>query len=187
MGKFFAPAPRSIAELATIFVETLDGIAATKNDISNALSETVFKAAAYSMGVEIEGEVTTESIGLAMGKKIKTETGIDLGNVLDGESAKVKLERVAIAALLLELKVDAPATRGGLAMALGVVIRKEVKDSAIAGDAAALIGDVGSKSEVAMLLAAIKDRDKTPKAGAYYENLRLRQKKYRQTHRRIRA
>lgn len=187
MGKFFTPPPRSIAELAQIFVETLDGIAEAKTAVSDALSETTFKAAAYAMGVEINGEVTVESIGLAMGKKIKADTGVDLGNVLDGENVKAKLERVAIAAVLAEIRIEAPATRDGLAKALGVEIRRRVRESALSGGAVDIIGDVGSKSEVAMILAAIKARDKTLKDDAYHVALRARQKKYRDTHRRIRA
>lgn len=186
MGKFFTPPPTSIAELATIVMETLDGIANAKTDVSNALSETVFRAAAYSMGVEIYGEVTVDSIGLALGKKIKADSGVDLGNILDGESVKDKLERVAIAAVLLEMRVDAPANRDGLAEGFKVAIRRGIAAKIGTEEAAGLLDDVGSEVEVVAIKAAIARRDKPLKAGKFAADNRARQAKFRTTHRRVR-
>jgi hypothetical protein len=168
-------------------METLDGIAETKQYVTDKLSETTFRAAAYSMGVEIEGEVTTDSIGFALGKKIKAESGIDLGNILDGEHVKFKLERAAIAAVLLELQVDAPATRDGLAEGLKTVIRRRVAEKIKSEGLADLVMDLGSKVEVAALLAAIARRRKPLIEGKFAADNRARQATFRQTHKRVRT
>jgi hypothetical protein len=187
MGKFFTPPPTSVAELATIVMETLDGIANAKRDVSDVLTETVFKAAAYAMGVEINGEVTVDSIGLALGKKIKAQSGVDLGNILDGESVKDKIERVAIAAVLVELRVDAPASRDGLAEGMKAAIRRGIAEKIGTEEAAGLLDAVGSVAEVTAILAAIKRRDKPLKAGEFARKNRERQATYRSTHKRVRT
>lgn len=157
-----------------------------KRRVSDKLSDAAFRAAASTMGVDIEGEVTVEAIGLALGKKIKIESGVDLGNVLDGESVKDKLERVAIAAILNQYGIDAPATRDGLSQAVGVLVRRRMLEKISTGAAAGLLEDVGSKVEAAAVLAAIKRRSvpllDTKKAAQNRE----RQANFRATHRRVR-
>jgi hypothetical protein len=139
------------------------------------------------MGLDIDGAVTVDSIGLALGKKVKNETGVDLGNVLDGETVKSKLERVAIGAALNELGVDAPANRDGLAEALRVVIRRRIADKIGAGDVRGLLDDIGSKAEVLAILGAIKRRDLPLTEGVKAAQNRDRQARFRATHRRVRA
>lgn len=185
MGKFFTPPPKSVHELSVIVLETIEGIADAKSWLADKLSETTFRAAAYSMGVEIDGEVTTDSIGLAIGKKVFAETGLQLGNVFDGEALRVKVERAGIARVIQELGVDAPATREGLADAVKVVVRRRIEEKIGEGAADALVGVMGSADDVAAILAAVKRREKPLLTSAAAVGNRERQARFRQTHKRV--
>lgn len=186
MADFFRPPPRSVRELAQIVEETLSGLDSARELLTDRLSETTFKAAAYAMGVEVEGAVTIDSIGYALGRKINDESGVDLGNVLDGEHVKVKLERVAIKAVLLEMGVDAPANRDGLAQAMRTLIKRRMIEKLGDGVGSELLEGMGSLAGVAEILAAVARKNKPLIATDKAADNRRRQATYRASHRRVR-
>lgn len=185
MGEFFTPPPKSIKEFAQLVLETLDGIAESKSWAAQKLSDEAFKVALSLMGVDIAGDVTIDNIGIALGRKILKETGLDLGNVLDGENVRVKVERAGLKRVIKELGIDAPATREGLADALKVVIRRDIAAKVGDGEALSLVRDMGSTDDVEAIKSAMKKREKPLIDTKAARQNRERQARFRKSHKRV--
>jgi hypothetical protein len=180
-GKSFdASNPRqSMVDIVTLGLGTIDAFVKMKND---GLSQLAFLAAGAALGIDVEGgEVTIDSIGRAIGKKIEGESGLTVGNVFDGEALKIKLERAGIQLLMKNAGIDGAASREGLAAGIASKVRARILEAGGAEFAAA----VYSGSEVLEVVKRLQGRElKTSKAAA---DSRARQEKYRASHKRVLA
>ncbi len=149
-------------------------------------SEMAFEAALLAMGIEIRAgkRVSLESVGQAIGDKVKSDSGLDIGNVFDnGELLKSRIERAGIALFMQRQGIEGAASREGLAGALAGLIR--ARANALIESGADLSGVRVNQDVVAGLIAFTQKKDNPLKEGEIAEGNRRRQQTWRDSHRRV--
>lgn len=176
------------------FVGNVYLINETKNKVVDfataTASDMAFEAALLVMGIEMRSgkRPTLENIGVAIGDKIKAESGLDIGNILEPDSQttiREKIERAGIAKFMMDAGIEGAATRDGLAAAFKAQVNKKINELVANGDLQGVAVSVSAVEDIKRLLDK-RDKKELLQSKNAIAN-RARQAVWRQTHRRVLA
>jgi hypothetical protein len=153
----------------------------------NALSELAFRAALSAMGVDmpLSEPVTIERVGLALGDKVGEQLGVPVGNILDGDGMRGKIERVAIEIVIGALGGKNEPTRMGLAEAIKKFVADKIEEELTDGAGDLLAKIVTSETLKEWLLRGLGKKQHELKTTKKAIGNRERQARYRANHKRV--
>lgn len=151
------------------------------------LKSAAMNAALAAIGLDIDvNNVTSESIGKAIGQQVSDASGLPSVNVFDADAVRAMLIKQGCALILAELGVSAEPSVNGVAKAIEGLVTAELRAAASDGDGGILSAVYVSQERIQNLKrSAGLDYTKPRKFDKKAVSNRERQARYRETHRKV--
>jgi hypothetical protein len=124
-------------------MEVLDYFDRFKGSLKSAAMNAAFEA----IGLELDvNNITSESLGVAIGKTLSDASGLPRVNVFDADAVRAMLLREGCGLILQDLGVSGERSIDGLALAVEKLVTAELKQAA-AGDGDGVLSAVNVSAE----------------------------------------
>ena len=177
----FASDRQSVVNVVLVALETGEEIDAVKNSLKIAAINAAFGA----MGLELDIEnITSNSLGRAVGRVLASSTGIDSVDVFDADELRAALIKQGTKKIIEQLG----GSGSGLDALEGLLereIRKNIAEAARGANSDVLAAANVSNGRIAYFARAARSEQRRLKQDDKSVSNRQRQAKYRASHRKV--